>query len=249
MKAVIIAAGVGSRLGELTKEIPKPLIDVNGKSIIERQVNSFRKCGINEIVIITGHKNHKFNLENVEYVFNPDYAEVEQAFSLLTARKQINDNVIISFGDIIFEDKILKQIMNIKSNIVIGVDHDWKKSYEKRMDNSPTMSDFIAIKNGKIVKLFRKSTEFDEGSIIAEFSGLFKLSFDAVKILIKTYENLEMNHSGRFHYADSLKKAKIIDLLQELFEKGIEMEAVHLEGKWCEIDTPQDLDLARKLFK
>ena len=58
MKAVIIAAGVGSRLGKLTKEIPKPLINVNGKSIIERQIDSFRKCGINEIIVITGYKNH-----------------------------------------------------------------------------------------------------------------------------------------------------------------------------------------------
>ena len=86
------------------------------------------------------------------------------------------------------------------------------------MDNSPTMSDFIAIKDGKIIKLFRKSTEFDEECIIAEFSGLFKLSFYAVKKIIQTYEKLEMRHSGKFHYADSLKKAKIIDLLQELFE-------------------------------
>lgn len=249
MKAVIIAAGVGSRLGELTKEIPKSLIDINGKSIIERQINSFRKCGVHEIIVITGYQNHKFNLENVEYVFNPDYAEVEQAFSLLTARKRIDDDIIISFGDIIFEDKILKQVMDIENDIVIGVDHDWKKSYEKRMDNSSIMSDFIAIKNGKIVKLFRKSTEFDEGSIVAEFSGLFKLSSNAVKKLIQTYENLEMNHSGRFHYADSFKKAKIIDLLQELFENGVEMEAVHLDGKWCEIDTPQDLELAKKLFE
>ena len=65
----------------------------------------------------------------------------------------------------------------------------------------------------------------------------------------KVYENLETSHSGKFHYADSLKKAKIIDLLQELFENGTDMEAVHLEGKWCEIDTPQDLELARKLFE
>ena len=71
----------------------------------------------------------------------------------------------------------------------------------------------------------------------------------AVKKIIQTYEKLEMSHSGKFHYADSLKKAKIIDLLQELFENGVEMEAVHLEGKWCEIDTPQDLDLARKMFE
>ena len=52
MKAIILAAGVGSRLGDLTKELPKPLIDVNGKSIIERQISSFRKAGIDDIVLV-----------------------------------------------------------------------------------------------------------------------------------------------------------------------------------------------------
>ena len=249
MKAVIIAAGIGSRLGHLTEKIPKPLIVVNGESIIQRQINSYRRVGVDDILIITGYQNEKFNFKNVEYVYNPDYAEVEQGYSLLAARKQINDDVIISFGDIIFEDKILEQILKIKNDIVIGVDHNWKKSYEKRMDNSPIMSDFIAIKDRKIIKLFRKDTEFNEGDTIAEFSGLFKLSFEAAKNLIQVYEKLEKNHYGKFHYADSLKKAKIIDLLQELFENGTDMEAVHLEGKWCEIDTPQDLELARKLFE
>ena len=55
MKAIIVAAGVGSRLGELTKELPKSLIDINGKSIIERQILSFKKFGIDNIVIIRGH--------------------------------------------------------------------------------------------------------------------------------------------------------------------------------------------------
>ena len=107
MKAIIIAAGIGSRLGNLTKNLPKPLIDVNGKSIIERQISSFRKIGINEITIVTGYKKNKFIFKNINYVFNPKYEEVEQAFSLMVARKQIFGDVIISFGDIIFEDKII----------------------------------------------------------------------------------------------------------------------------------------------
>ena len=102
MKAIIIAAGVGSRLGDLTKELPKPLVDVNGKSIIERQISSFRKAGVDEITIVTGYKKDKFIFKDIEYVFNPKYEEVEQAFSLMTARKQISGDVIVSFGDIIF---------------------------------------------------------------------------------------------------------------------------------------------------
>jgi len=240
---------MGLRLGELTKELPKPLIDVNGKSIIERQISSFRKAGIDEITIVTGYKKDKFIFEDVEYVFNPKYEEVEQAFSLMTARKQISGNVIISFGDTIFEDKIIEQILNTKNDIVIGVEPKWREYYEKRMDNPPAISDFIAIKNGKIIKLFRNLKEFDEDCIITEFSGLFKLSAKGSKIITEKYEFLEQNHSGKFHDAVSLKKAKMIELLQELYENGVSMEAISLKGKWCEIDTPHDLEIAKKMFK
>jgi len=249
LKAIILAAGMGLRLGELTKELPKPLIDVNGKSIIERQISSFRKAGIDEITIVTGYKKDKFIFEDVEYVFNPKYEEVEQAFSLMTARKQISGNVIISFGDTIFEDKIIEQILNTKNDIVIGVEPKWREYYEKRMDNPPAISDFIAIKNGKIIKLFRNLKEFDEDCIITEFSGLFKLSAKGSKIITEKYEFLEQNHSGKFHDAVSLKKAKMIELLQELYENGVSMEAISLKGKWCEIDTPHDLEIAKKMFK
>ena len=249
MKAIIIAAGIGSRLGNLTKNLPKPLIDVNGKSIIERQISSFRKVGINEITIVTGYKKNKFIFKNINYVFNPKYEEVEQAFSLMVARKQIFGDVIISFGDIIFEDKIIEQILNTKNDIVIGVEPKWREYYEKRMDNPPAISDFIAIKNGKIIKLFRNLKEFDEDCIITEFSGLFKLSAKGSKIITEKYEFLEQNHSGKFHDAVSLKKAKMIELLQELYENGVSMEAISLKGKWCEIDTPHDLEIAKKMFK
>jgi choline kinase len=167
----------------------------------------------------------------------------------MTARKQISGNVIISFGDTIFEDKIIEQILNTKNDIVIGVEPKWREYYEKRMDNPPAISDFIAIKNGKIIKLFRNLKEFDEDCIITEFSGLFKLSAKGSKIITEKYEFLEQNHSGKFHDAVSLKKAKMIELLQELYENGVSMEAISLKGKWCEIDTPHDLEIAKKMFK
>ena len=69
------------------------------------------------------------------------------------------------------------------------------------------------------------------------------------KIITEKYTFLEQNHSGKFHDAISLKKAKIIDLLQELYENGINMEAHILKGKWCEIDTQQDLEIAKRIFK
>ena len=75
MKAIIIAAGDGSRLGNLTKDLPKPLVDVNGKSIIERQISTFKKNGIDEIIVIIGPNKDKFQLNDVEYIFDKNFHE------------------------------------------------------------------------------------------------------------------------------------------------------------------------------
>jgi choline kinase len=135
-----------------------------------------------------------------------------------------------------------------KNDLVIGVDLDWKKSYEKRTDNSPIVSDFVAIKNENIMRLCSGLKEFNEEYKIAEFIGLMKLSSEGSKIITEKLTTLGKNHVGKFHDAISFEKAKIIDLLQELHESKIKIEPINVKGKWCEIDTIQDLEIARRIF-
>ena len=93
MKAIIIAAGIGSRLGDLTKDLPKPLVDVNGKSILQRQIEIFNKFGIDEIIIIRGPHKEKFNFKNVTYVEDTDVSNHDLLGSLMTGEKEMNDLV------------------------------------------------------------------------------------------------------------------------------------------------------------
>ena len=102
MNAIILAAGSGIRLGEYTQDIPKTLVDINGKSILERQISLLRKHKVNEIFVVTGYKKEKHVMDDVEYFFNPKYAETEQLASMMTARRKISGDVLIIFGDIIF---------------------------------------------------------------------------------------------------------------------------------------------------
>ena len=248
MKAIIIAAGIGSRLGELTKDLPKPLIDVNGKSILERQIELFKKFGIEEIIIVTGYKNNKIKFLDVNYIYNSEYQNTEQIGSLMTARNEISGDVIISFGDILFEEKILEELLKNENNFVLVSDPNWKKSYESRPDNPPTQSDFIALENNKIIKFFKNSLEIDNCYSVVEFIGLMKLSATSSDIFVKKYKNLEKNHTGKFYFAPSFMKAKFIDFFEELRLSGIQMNTLNVDGQWCEIDTIQDLEIAKKLF-
>tara|TARA_Y100001949_G_scaffold72506_1_gene61585 strand:+ start:586 stop:1338 length:753 start_codon:yes stop_codon:yes gene_type:complete len=250
MKAIFIAAGEGSRLENLTKDLPKPLVDVNGKSIIERQIELLRKNNVNDIIVVTGYKKEKFTFKNIKYIHNPNFREQEQTGSLMVARSEIVGDILIMFGDILFEETILQQMLNSKCDIVIAIDKDWEKSYEERPDNPKSEADKVLIKDDKVIQISAKKIKInDNDNNIGELLGLMKLSPKGSKILIEQYEKLENSHVGKFHDAPSFKKAKFVDILQELLSLGIIITPVSIIGKWCEIDTKHDLEIAKKMFK
>jgi len=248
MKAIIIAAGEGSRMGKLTQNIPKPLVMVNGKSIIDRQLSILKQNGILDIIIITGPHHKKFNFEKIRYIRDENFLEHDQLGSLISAKKEIDGDVIILFADIIFENTVLAKILESKSDISIAVDMNWESAYALRSDNSFDEADKVRFEQGNVSRIFKTMTEEDEKSEIGEFIGLMKLSKNGSKQLVNCYERIQHVHKGKFHDALSLEKAKLVDLLQELIENEIKIDAIPITGKWCEIDTEEDLELAQKKF-
>ena len=151
---------------------------------------------------------------------------------------------------ILFDTTILKQVLASPGDIVIAVDLSWKEYYKKRNDNSFSEADKVAMKNDKIVRIYKDEKKLnEENTSIGEFLGIMKLTKIGSRILIEKFEELEKHHNGGFHDAASFKKAKIIDLLQELIQSNIHIVPSIIQGKWCEIDTPNDLALAKQLFK
>jgi len=248
MKAIILSAGYGSRLGNLTKELPKSLVDVNGKSIIQRQIETFRNNGIKEIIVIVGLHKEKFQLNDVEYVIDKNFHEHEQLSSLMAASKHFQNDIVISFGDVIVDNKIMKQIVESTYEIGIAVDLKWEKNYVNRDQHPKSEAENVLFdKEGKILEI-RKNIQKPD-SKIGEFLGLMKLSRKGSKVFLDKYSELEISHQGKFHNAPSLEKAYLTDMLQELIVSGIRISPIYVSGKWCEIDTPQDLKIAQKIFE
>ena len=109
MKAIILGAGCGSRLSKLTKNMPKNLLDINGKNILERQITIFQNNGINEIIVIVGQNKDKYNIPNVKYVEDKNFHKHEQLTSLMVAKNEIKDDVLISFADILIDQGLSDQ--------------------------------------------------------------------------------------------------------------------------------------------
>lgn len=249
MKAIIISAGSATRLGKHAKNIPKGLLDINGKSIIERQISLFQNNGIHEIILIVGPYKEKFNFPHVRYIEDKNFEEHDVLGSLMAARNEFNDELIISYSDILFDENILENILNFDGNIGIGVDLNWEKNYENRTSHPKSEADNVLILENKVIQIKKNILEKNSDQILGEFIGMMKLSNKGSKLFLNEYLKLEQKPPQIFHNAASFKKAYLTDLLQELIDSEIDISPIFVDGKWQEIDTPQDLDVAKNKFR
>ena len=247
MKAIILAAGSGKRISKDFPELPKALIQVNNNSIISRQISTFKKNGIDEIIVITGPFKEKFSMPDITCVYDQKFEEHDILGSLMEAREHIFGDVIITYSDIIFEDLILKKILQTNLDIGIAVDLDWKKAYEDRKLHPISEAENVLFDNSRNILEIRKNIQ-NSNLETGEFLGITKLSNNGCKLLLKRYDEIRNDKCGRFYDTKSLTKAYLTDMIQELIESKIEVKPILISGKWCEIDTIEDLKRAENMF-
>ena len=247
MKIIFIAAGSSTRLGTKTLNFPKGLIKINNNSIIGTQLELFNKS--DDIVIITGPNADKFNFKNVTYINDANHKKHDVLGSLMVAKSHMNNEIVTTYSDIIFDEKILNSIMEFKGDIGIAVELNWEKRYINRDQHPKSEADNVIIHNGEILKIKKNISESKDDQIIGEFIGLMKLSKEGAKIFKNKYSELEKTHEGKFHNAPSLERAYLTEMLQELINSGLKISPIIINGNWCEIDTPQDIEIAKKIFK
>jgi len=230
MKVIIIAAGMGSRLKEMTKYLPKPLLEIeNGKSIIQREIDTLREVGFEDIVIVRGYQKDKFTIPNIKYYDNDAYTENNILESLFYAEEAMEDGFICTYADSVFSKDIFQRVLDAPYDICIGVEPNWKKRYESRNDHPTDEAELVKIKAGKIMSL---SKFCNPDYHRAKESG-----------------SCRFTEGQRFHDAVSIRKAYLTDMFQELIDRGYPIHAVMVNHGWVEIDTQQDYEYAQELIK
>ena len=247
MRVIIIAAGSATRLGEITNKKPKGLLEINGKSIIKRQIELFKKNKIEEIVIITGPYKD-FGFSDVVYVNDENHEKHDVLGSLMAAKNMFNGKIITSYSDLVFEEKILQQLLNFNGDIGIPIDLDWEKNYAGRNLHPKSEADNVLLKEKIILKIKKNISKNKPNEVIGEFLGPMVFSEKGSKIFVDKYKNLEKINNKKFHDAPNLENAYVTDMIQELIDDKIKIEPIFINGKWCEIDTVEDIERAEKLF-
>ena len=248
MKVIILAAGMGSRLRPLTNNKPKCMLELSNQTMIERQIKIFHSCNINDITVVTGYKSELIDIPDVKYVKNENYETTNMNESLFCALELSNTPILVTYSDIVFEQKIIQQMLEIIDGIRLAVNLNWKTSYHNRTMHPLSEAENVLLENGKILQIRKNISESLQNQQIGEFLGIMTLSPDHVKILLERYSYLKKNHTGTFHNSPTLSNAYITDMLQEIINYGVKVYPIFTEGKWFEIDTIEDLKNAEKLI-
>jgi len=247
MKAIIVAAGLGSRLLPITDHKPKCLLDIGDMSIMQRALQILRDCGISDITVVRGYMGRLINYPNIKYYENTDYLNNNILKSLFYAEAEINSEFIFSYSDILYDRNVVQKLIGSPGDVSVVVDTDWLSHYEGRDQHPVAEAELVTVEDSKVTRIGKDTVLPAEA--YGEFIGLAKFSQRGAGILKETYDDvLEKTAGGRFQRAASIDKAYLTDMLQELIDRGYLVRNVDIEGGWQEIDTPQDLDRARRRY-
>ncbi|MBM2817599.1 MAG: phosphocholine cytidylyltransferase family protein [Parcubacteria group bacterium] len=245
MKAIILAAGMGTRLGKYTENLPKCMLKFLGKTLIERQIKTLKSSGIENIVVVTGYQGDKINLPGIKYYKNEKYAQTNMVESLFSAEKELTDEILIAYSDIIYEKRIIDKILNTQTEIGVAVDNDYQEYWQARL-NDPTIDteSMIVNENGNIVELGNPCKP-DEAK--TRYVGLIKFSGQGIKILKEVYhknKDLYYNSDKPWLGSKSFRLGYMTSLLQAIINDGHKVKPIVINRGWLEFDTVNDYDRA-----
>jgi len=245
MKAIIIAAGLGSRLKELTQDTPKCLQPVGDRTILQHQLDAFEANGVREVSLVRGHCAERIRHPGLTYYLNPDYRDNNILASLMCAEEEMNDAFIATYSDILFEPEVVGRLQECQDDIAVVVDTDWEQMYEGRTDHPADEAEKTIFDDDLNVIEIGKAMDHPE-RVQGEFIGMLKCSQHGARIFRSYYEQAKATFAGKpFVRAEVFEKAYVTDFIQHLVDESVPVRCVPIRQGWMEIDTVQDLEIAR----
>jgi len=244
--AIIIAAGMGSRMEFLTDDKPKCMVKFGEKTLLQRQLEAYRASGVTDISVVRGYQKDKINYEDLRYFENPDYENNNILSSLFYAEEAITGHVICAYSDILFDTLVVQRVLESQHDISIVVDIDWRGYYEGRRDHPLDKAENIVFDaDNKVVSAGKAIAS--KNDVHGEFIGMIKLSPRGAEIFKRHFHRAMELYAGKpFQRAKVFEKAYLTDIIQDMTDMGVPIHCVIIERGWKEIDTIEDDEKALK---
>lgn len=240
MRAVILAAGQGSRLRPFTDDRPKGMVQLAGRPLLHRQIEVLREGGVDDIVLVSGYRGDQLQMPGVRVLENPRYAETNMVTTLFCAEQALResgDDVLISYADIVYEPRVLQSVLDCRAPLCVAVDREWRAFWQLRMDDPLSDAETLRLSDGdRITELGKKPASYDD--IQGQYMGLMKLRGDHIEKFCDTWH--QMDRAARYDGKD-FDNMYLTSYLQHLIDGGWDVRAAFTDNGWLEVDTVEDL--------
>ena len=241
IRAVILAAGRGSRMGQLGGDRPKCLVELDGKPLIERQIAALRRGGVDEIGVVRGYHAEMIDLPGLCYFSNDRWAETNMVMSLAAAAPWLRSGpVIVSYADIFYTSELVRGLAGASGQLVITYDRAWRRLWTRRFADPLTDAETFRMNaTGQLLEIGGKTSRIED--VEGQYMGLLKFTppaWSVVEALLDTLDPLIRN------------SLDVTGLLRRLLaESTITIGTVGTDGQWGEIDNPEDVALYQEMVR
>jgi L-glutamine-phosphate cytidylyltransferase len=241
IRAVILAAGRGSRMGERGDDRPKCLLELEGKPLIERQIAALRRGGVDEIAVVRGYRAEMIDFPGLCYFANKRWAETNMVMSLVAAALWMRSGpVIVSYADIFYRSELVRGLIDSPGQLLICYDRAWRRLWSRRFADPLVDAETFRINaNGQLLEIGGKTTRIED--IGGQYMGLLKFTppaWSAVEALLSTLD------------APSRDRLDMTALLRRLLlGNALPIGTFGTDGQWGEIDNPEDVTLYQSMVK
>jgi len=243
-RAIVLAAGFEPQLLPLIADRPKAMLDVKGRTILARQVETLGRAGIKDVVVVRGYRKERVVAEGVRFIDNDRWAETGELGSLFCAEQELTKACVLSYGDIVYESFVLEKLLRAKADVAVVIDRAFVDAQRAGLPLPPGPLDlvvtvtppdgrrFVAPEEG--TRVLRIGPEVAPAEAHGEFIGLAMVSASGAAALRRAWAEL----SGR--RTEGLERASLTHLLQAMIDGGTAVVAVDVHKGWMEVDSFED---------
>ncbi len=245
MRAIIIGAGRGQRLMPTTATHPKCFAEIQGRRILDWNLEAFAANGIEDICFIGGYRIDVVRENYPDFTFrhNDNWENNNILASLMYAEDLMDEPFICSYSDTLISKGVIAGLLESDKDITLSADTCWTDRYVHRTQHPPDDAEKVTVADGRVTRVHRGIAPADAHG---EYTGVAKFSAVGAAALKEHYARCRENFAGKpFREAAVFEKAYLIHLLQDMIENGVTMHHSDTPGEYMEIDTQEDFDLAQ----
>lgn len=239
MRALILAAGRGSRLMPLTENCPKCMVKVNNQPLLSWQISALSSAGIREIMVVCGYREDQIT-GSFNKKINTRWAESNMVTSLLCGFEWLKEGpCIVSYSDIIYPKGAVERLIEAEPSAPLAIlyDKDWYNLWTQRFQDPLCDAESFRINHANnVTDIGRSNVALSD--IEGQYMGLLRFSPEAVSWISNLMEELSLD-------PDTLDMTTLLSLM---LKKGKEIKGISWKGDWCEIDSLDDLTVAERIF-